>query len=438
MPSETLFFSYFVIFGAFLASALVVISASDGPSSLDARPRCRVRPLGDEKDDSPYILSAFKQCNKGGTVVFPENETYWIDTFMNPVLEDVRIEWRGQWLFSDKLAKWRNQSLHVPFQNHAAGFVISGRDIRINGHSTGGINGNGDAWYSEERGKTQPGRPMPFVLWNVTDVSVKKFNIRQPQFWAINIMNGTNVTLSNIYVNATSKDAEEGVNWVQNTDGFDTLDAYNITLRNFTYTGGDDCVAIKPRSKEIHIHNATCHGGNGIAIGSLGQYEEDSSVTNVVIDNVTIHRINNDMHNSAYIKTWVGVPVAQREGDYESAGLPRGGGWGSVTNITFSNFVIEGADSGPAITQENGGNGKVEAGSSLMRISDVRFVNFTGFLSGGGRGSSVSCSRREPCEGIRFEGMSVTVEEGSSRMVGARCKFVGEGGVVGLEGDGCS
>ena len=109
-------------------------------------------------------------------------------------------------------------------------------------------------------------------------------------------------------------------------------------------------------------------GGNGIAIGSLGQYLEDSSVENVVVDNVKIQRYNEDMHNSAYIKTWIGEPAPQ-EG-YESAGAPRGGGWGEVRNILFSNFEIAGANSGPAITQGNGDNGSF-AGTSNMLVSTV-------------------------------------------------------------------
>jgi galacturan 1,4-alpha-galacturonidase len=54
----------------------------------------------------------------------------------------------------------------------------------------------------------------------------------------------------------------------------DTMDVNNIWLENFVYQGGDDCVAIKPRSYKVNIRNATCRGSNGIAIESLGQYLE--------------------------------------------------------------------------------------------------------------------------------------------------------------------
>ena len=46
---------------------------------------------------------------------------------------------------------------------------------------------------------------------------------------------------------------------------------------------------------------------------------------NVLVKDAQILTHNNDMHNSAYIKTWVGDLVPQSS--YESAGLPRGGGW---------------------------------------------------------------------------------------------------------------
>ena len=146
---------------------------------------------------------------------------------------------------------------------------------------------------------------MPFVFWNVSDVTVSNFHIKDPQLWSLNIMNGTNTRFENIKANATATKAPYGKNWVQNTDGFDTMDAHNVSLTNFWYQGGDDCIAIKPRSYGITARNVTCHGGNGIAIGSLGQYLEDSSVENVLVDDVDIIRYNEDMHNSAYIKTWV-------------------------------------------------------------------------------------------------------------------------------------
>ena len=274
-------------------------------------------------------------------------------------------------------------------------------------------------------------------------------------------MNGTNMRFNNIDCNATAVDAPYGQNWVQNTDGFgmritpahllcfdmlvtdrwpllslhprhaDTMDAKNVQLTNFVYQGGDDCIAIKPRSYNIEIRNVTCRGGNGIAIGSLGQYLEDSSVRNVLVDNVKIIRYNKDMHNSAYIKTWVGALVPQKS--YESAGLPRGGGWGSVSEIVFSNFDIQGANSGPAISQDSGNNGSV-SGTSLMSISNVAFVNFTGNIeTSKSWTSSVSCSKVHPCFNIDFDHVVLYPTNSTTAGTGS-CKYTAAGGVSGLSG----
>jgi galacturan 1,4-alpha-galacturonidase len=70
-------------------------------------------------------------------------------------------------------------------------------------------------------------------------------------------MNGTNMWFDDIYNNATAVNAPFGSNWVQNTDGFDTMDANNIILTNMVYQGGDDCIAIKPRSYNIFVQNVT-------------------------------------------------------------------------------------------------------------------------------------------------------------------------------------
>lgn len=49
---------------------------------------CTVHALGNGADDTPQILGAFEECNHGGTVVFPSDQTYLIATRLNPVIHD--------------------------------------------------------------------------------------------------------------------------------------------------------------------------------------------------------------------------------------------------------------------------------------------------------------------------------------------------------------
>ncbi|KAF9880240.1 extracellular exo-polygalacturonase [Colletotrichum karsti] len=380
-------------------------------STARHRPKCTVTANGNQTSDVDNILKAFERCGKSGDIIFPEDQNYWIDKKLNPVVRDVNIQWRGEWTFSDNLTYWRSNSYFIEFQNHRAGFVLTGDGIHINGSGTGGIHGNGDVWYTAEAGETVEGRPMPFVFWNVSDVTVKNFHIRQPQFWAYNIMNGTNMYFENISSNATATKAPSRYNWVQNTDGFDTMDARNITVKGFEYSGGDDCVAIKPRSYNIHLEDVTCHGGNGIAVGSLGQYLEDSSVEDVVMNNLVLKRSSIDLRYGVYIKTWIGELAPQIH--YENAGQPRGGGWGRVRNVTFSNVSYERVNNAPSIYQNNGNNGSF-AGTSNMEVSDLAFLNFTGSLSGSTNRVSLTCSSRHPCGNIRFEDIDLLTSGGTT------------------------
>lgn len=59
---------------------------------------------------------------------------------------------------------------------------------------------HGNAWYTAEKGATQPG--SPFVFWNVSEVDVDNFYVKGPPLWSVNIMNGTNMRL-NLSLNLT-------------------------------------------------------------------------------------------------------------------------------------------------------------------------------------------------------------------------------------------
>jgi galacturan 1,4-alpha-galacturonidase len=129
---------------SFLAFLTLATGQSISHSSRNGRPTCTVYPgKTNNTDDVPTILKAFKDCGNGGNVVFPAGNTYHINTRLNPVVNDVKVDWQGEWLFSEDLDYWRNNSYHIEFQNHAAGFVLSGDHIHIDGYGTGGIHGNG-------------------------------------------------------------------------------------------------------------------------------------------------------------------------------------------------------------------------------------------------------------------------------------------------------
>lgn len=82
--------------GVLAEGAFSPIAAPRSPA--DSEKTCTLTPIGDNNDDVPQILEAFEACNNGGTVVFPEDSTFYIATRLNPVIYDVTIDWRGTWL----------------------------------------------------------------------------------------------------------------------------------------------------------------------------------------------------------------------------------------------------------------------------------------------------------------------------------------------------
>lgn len=70
-------------------------------SDSHGRPSCTVHAgKSNITDDVPAILEAFEKCGHGGDIIFPANETYHINSRLNPIVDDVSIDWRGEWLVS--------------------------------------------------------------------------------------------------------------------------------------------------------------------------------------------------------------------------------------------------------------------------------------------------------------------------------------------------
>lgn len=74
-----------------------LVNAHVRVNSLDGKKTCTVIANGNRKDDVPNILVAFDECGHDGTIIFPENQTYWIAQRFNPVVKSLTIEWRGLW-----------------------------------------------------------------------------------------------------------------------------------------------------------------------------------------------------------------------------------------------------------------------------------------------------------------------------------------------------
>lgn len=88
---------------------------------------------------------------------------------------------------------------------------------------------------------------------------------------------------------------------------------------------------------------------------------------------------------------------------------------------------------GGIITQNSGDNGTA-AGTSNMLVSNVGFVNFTGYLDDSAEEASVSCSRRQPCYNIEYKNFTLfTSANETMEATEASCDLTEEGGVHGVD-----
>ena len=135
------------------------------------------------------------------------------------------------------------------------------------------------------------------VNWvNITNSEIRRLRMVQSQMWTQTVSHAENILMEDIYVNNTSNSEWSTLN----TDGIDTMWANNVTLRRWAVTCGDDGVALKRNSTNIYVYDSEFWGGQGLAVGSLGQYDGVfEEVDGFFVKNVTFH----DTAYVAYLKT---------------------------------------------------------------------------------------------------------------------------------------
>ncbi|GLB06428.1 hypothetical protein AtubIFM57258_001735 [Aspergillus tubingensis] len=397
------------------------LATSAVPSLQKNGTTCTVIPLGNGQDDVPNILSAVDQCGQtsGGRIVLPAPYTYRINQRMTTHLTDSRLEIGGTLLFSDNIDYWVNNSYRVDFQNQSTAWRITGHDYVVDGGPhQGGVDGNGQLWYTWAKGGSNVfGRPMPVHVFQSTRATLRNLAIRQPQFWAVLVDSSSHIKLDNFYVNATNHDfsvSPEG-EWVQNTDGIDTYRSDHITITNWIYQGGDDAVAFKGNSTNIHVENVTVYGGPGIAFGSLGQYPDRTDIVeNVTVRNVQVQpSFQRAMNSGVYFKSWIGV----------NYGVPPnggGGGHGYVRNVTVENLRLKDVQLpvyiDTCLSYLFSENITQYCDTSTYEFNDLHFKN----ISGNGLATvtdypgknisfavSLLCSEKAPCTDLTFRDINI-------------------------------
>ncbi|KAI0826183.1 pectin lyase fold/virulence factor [Irpex lacteus] len=406
-----------------LIPSICALSALIAGTSALGSSVCSLTPVGHGKDDTNQVEAAINHCGHGGAIIFnPGN--YNITRKMTWNLTNSRVDLHGYLNFNPDIEYWLNpdNTYRVVFiQSQASWFVVTGRDFVIDAHNIGGIQGNGQKWWTYFSNRTREdgdGRPIAFTLSHVTRGTVRNFRIENQPFWCNTVADSKDVIYDGMLCNATNTDpAFAGQNVVPNTDGLDTYRSDNVQLLNWDITCGDDCLAIKGNSTNILASNVTCRGGNGVAVGSLGQYANLSDiVANVTFEDFKLVRLDSkvqpNMGSGVYFKTWTG----------SVNGVPPtggGGGGGFVTNVISRRFSLDRVSNPIHLYQTNGGHSNDTP--SALQFSNLTFEDWQG-TSLNNEIVDLQCSPAVPCPNMLFKDVDIAPPAGQG--VSFVCKNV--------------
>ncbi|ODN84612.1 hypothetical protein L202_00523 [Cryptococcus amylolentus CBS 6039] len=402
------------------------------PSSARHRPLCILHALGDERDDADNFEKAVDKCGRGGIVKLPD-ANYTIGRPLEIYLAHSTLDIHGWLSFSTDIPFWIANRIPLDFQNQSLAFVIRGHDYVLDGNNKGGIHGNGDVWYEYAKYfGNKFGRPMSLAIKDSKNVVIKNFSVVQPQFWASLVWGSENVYFRDFYVNATSFNPEsrsDEKNWLQNTDGSDTYQSYNVTYENFVYQGGDDCIALKPNSTLINVRNVTCVGGTGIAFGSIAQYAGVKDIIeDVHMEDLKLYPSNQcPGYQGVYFKSWLGASI----GTPPNGG---GGGYGYCRNVTVKDVYMEDIWH-PLVVQSDLTYLEMErdkySDTGLFEWYDIHLQNFTGTALAN-RVAWMSCSKLTPCHDWTFKDIAIEPGKNDHPEIQYTCNNFVLGGKDGL------
>lgn len=338
-------------------------------AKAEDRVLCYLEPDENEGNDGPAIEDALNdKCRSKSLVVFP-GPVYHINSTMNTTeLDDVLIHLYGRLLWTPEVDYWLTVSMPVEFQNQSTVWYFGGDSIVWDGHGEGTLDGNGQVWYDWAKGEGNLAhRPMNINYRGFNNSVVKRMRYVQSQMWTMAVTYSRNLLFEDIYVNNTSTSEWNTLN----TDGVDTIYSDNITFNRWQVTNGDDAIALKGNSSNIFVYDTEIWGGQGLAIGSMGQFDGGfEHIEHFYGRNVTLHGSNRAM----YLKTWSGNP----RGYPPNGG---GGGKGYARDIVLEDVTLDLNRQAPFFIHQcenyEGYSGQ-DCDSSEFHISDIVWKNVSG------------------------------------------------------------
>ncbi|KAH0599022.1 hypothetical protein MHUMG1_03136 [Metarhizium humberi] len=371
----------------------------------EGRKLCILRPKSLKRDNAPMIMKTLNEVCREKSLVYMPGEVYNINSPMVTTnMVDVKIILTGRLQWSGNIDHWLRVSMPIGFQNQSTAWHFGGHNVLFDGFGIGTLDGNGQLWYNWAVSEGNlPHRPININFKGLSNSVIRGLRFVQSQMWTMAISHSRNLELSDIYVNSTSNSRWSTLN----TDGCDTISSDNITFRRWWVANGDDAIALKGNSSFIYIYDSIFHGGQGIAIGSMGQFDgKYEYINNLYARNLTFV---NTAH-VAYLKTWAGV----------SRGVPPNGGGGGIglaTNITMEDIKIRRLRQQPFFCWQcenySGWAGR-DCNSSKFKMSRVTWKNVTGTVNKDVKdvGSFQCSSAAGGCDDFEVSDIDVWVDGG--------------------------
>ncbi|XP_042460693.1 exopolygalacturonase-like [Zingiber officinale] len=262
-------------------------------------------------DDSQAFLAAWKQaCSSSGqTKVLVPVGTY----FLNPVefsgpcpgVQNLIFQIQGTVKASTDLNIYKQTRGWVAFT-----FVDH---LTLTGGGT--FNGQGEASWSLNNCPRQKNcNPLPSSLHfeYTNNTVVKDITSINSKFFHVALMNCNNFQGSGITIKAPDNSP--------NTDGIHLESNSGVTISSSNIGTGDDCVSIGQGNSFVTVSGINCGPGHGISVGSLGRYNTEKDVKNLIVrDSTFIGTVT-----GVRIKTWANSPIQT-----------------TAQNITFSNLIMK-------------------------------------------------------------------------------------------------
>ena len=335
---------------AFVAAIAAVSDASGGTVLVPNAP-CRGR----------------RAACRGVYLIAPINLTSNIDFHIESGARIVGVMDSAKWPIipgAPSYGQGRDHGAHSPGYTS----LIHGEhltNVTLRGDGDGSVlDGQGSYWWAQAGrggGTLNATRGHLIELMYTTGIVVRDLRMVDSPFWNNHIFDCEDVLYERVTIQAPHN--------APNTDGWDPDSSRNVLIQDSSYTGGDDCVAIKSGwdcfgidynkpSKAIHIRNISCHGRfAGIAIGS----EMSGGVEDVLVEDVRFTLAN----GAAHIKT------SRTRGGY-------------VKDVVFRRLYIEGPiDNGILVdgADRNGVNPscpKAWKPPALSEMANFSFIDIDG------------------------------------------------------------